>query len=84
AFKTVNPAAEKINNALREASKTGDYLFVDLISPLKNENDELRLECTTDGCHLNSTGYFTWATELLQLSRLLVIGNPYVEIEETK
>lgn len=77
AFKTVNPATEKINKALKEAAKAADYYFIDITSPLKDENGDLRLECTTDGCHLNATGYFTWATELLQMSRLLVIGNPY-------
>ena len=62
---------------IKEAAKAADYYFIDITSPLKDENGDLRLECTTDGCHLNATGYFTWATELLQLSRLLVIGNPY-------
>ena len=79
ACKTANPAAEKINMALNEAAKVNDYYFLDIASPLKDENGNLRMECTTDGCHLNSTGYFTWATELLQLGRLLVIGNPYKE-----
>ena len=65
--------------ALNEAAKVNDYYFLDIASPLKDENGNLRMECTTDGCHLNSTGYFTWATELLQLGRLLVIGNPYKE-----
>lgn len=81
AFKTANPAAEKINMALKEAAKIGNYIFIDITTPLKDDNGELRLECTTDGCHLNATGYFTWATELLQLSRILVIGNPYEELK---
>ena len=77
AFKRVNPAAEKINKALKEGAKETGYVFIDISTPLKNENGELRLECTTDGCHLNATGYFTWATELLQFGRMLIIGNPY-------
>jgi lysophospholipase L1-like esterase len=77
ACKEFNPAADKINAALKEAAKTNDFIFIDVTTPLKDENGDLRLECTTDGCHLNATGYFTWATELLQASRLMVIGDPY-------
>lgn len=78
ACKEFNPAADKVNAALKEAAKTNDFIFIDVTAPLKDENGDLRLECTTDGCHLNATGYFTWATELLQTSRLMIIGDPYL------
>lgn len=79
-YKEFNKKAEQLNTLLLAAKKDYKYIYVDITTPIKDEFDDLRLECTTDGCHLSATGYFTWATELLQIGRLLVIGDPYQTI----
>lgn len=76
-YKEFNKKAEDFNKILAAGKKDLKYIFVDLTTPLKDEFGDLREECTTDGCHLTETGYLTWATELLQIGRLLVIGDPY-------
>lgn len=76
-YKEFNKKAENLNKILLAGKKEMNYIFVDLTEPLKDEYEDLREECTTDGCHLTATGYLTWATELLQIGRLIVIGDPY-------
>ena len=38
--------------------------FIDIFRALADENDQLRLDCTSDGLHLASPGYKIWVERL--------------------
>jgi len=78
-YNDYNKKAGDLNKILQAGAQPDGYIYIDLTAPLTDENGDLRLECTTDGCHLNATGYLTWATQLLEIGRILVVGDPYTE-----
>lgn len=47
----------KINDYLKKQSKKYNYEYIDIYSHLKDENDNLSIEYTEDGLHLNASGY---------------------------
>jgi len=70
-YEGFNERAAELNKLLSSASERFGYFYIDLASVLSDENGDLRAEYTTDGIHLNATGYFVWATELAKGNRML-------------
>jgi lysophospholipase L1-like esterase len=56
----VNKRVQKLNNFLKTYSKNKHITFIDMYSDFVNSNNELQNNLTTDGVHLNKTGYNIW------------------------
>ena len=70
-YEGFNDRAAELNKLLASASGRYGYVFLDIARLLSDENGDLRSEYTTDGIHLNATGYFVWAAELSKGNRML-------------
>ena len=70
-YEGFNERAAELNKLLSSAAERFGYFYIDLASVLSDENGDLRDEYTTDGIHLNATGYFMWAAELAKGNRML-------------
>ena len=70
-----NAAAQQLNKLLEAGVERYEYFYLDLASPLADEEGYLNAEYSYDGVHLVADGYFRWATVLLEGggARLLVL-----------
>jgi lysophospholipase L1-like esterase len=55
-----------LNAALAEEAAKRGLAFIDLFRDLADEDNQLRLDCTSDGLHLAPPGYKIWAERLRQ------------------
>jgi lysophospholipase L1-like esterase len=53
-----------LNTALAEEARRRGLDFIDLFPDMSDENDQLRLDYTSDGLHLTRLGYEAWAEGL--------------------
>ena len=53
-----------LNADLAEEAGRRSLDFIDIFDALSDENDQLRLDCTSDGLHLDPLGYEIWAERL--------------------
>jgi len=56
-----NSDVEKVNEWLKAQQKTYSYDYIDIATPFKDENGELKADMTIDGCHPNQAAYRIWA-----------------------
>ena len=54
-----------LNKELEKLANQFNYPYIDLHTAFVNENNELKLEYTYDGVHLNGQGYLVW-TEIIK------------------
>jgi len=54
----------RLNAALAEEAGRRGLVFIDLFRDLADEDNQLRLEATSDGVHLTARGYEIWAERL--------------------
>lgn len=71
-YEGFNARAAEINKMLEAGKDRYDYFYIDIASRLSDEKGDLDERYTTDGIHLNATGYFVWAAELAKGSRMMV------------
>lgn len=56
-----NADAEAINQALAKMASKYGYTYLDIATPLKDSDGNLRIDYTIDGCHLSDAGFRIWA-----------------------
>jgi len=54
----------RLNAALAEEAGRRGLVFIDLFRDLADEDNQLRLDCTSDGVHLTPLAYKIWAGRL--------------------
>lgn len=59
-----NSDVESINKSLRDMATEYGYTYVDIASPLKDAEGNLRSDYTVDGCHLTDEAYLVWASTI--------------------
>ncbi|MEA5579992.1 SGNH/GDSL hydrolase family protein [Nodularia harveyana UHCC-0300] len=65
-----NSQIRQLNQELANIAAKVDVKYLDLYPLFTNQQDNLRSELTTDGLHLNPTGYLVWRTALQMYSNL--------------
>ena len=68
-----NAKIAELNKLLFGAAERYGYLYLDIATPMSDENGDLREQYTTDGIHLSATGYFVWAAELAKGNRMMLM-----------
>jgi lysophospholipase L1-like esterase len=63
-LKIPNERIQKINGRLQKIAEAEKVIFLDLYPLFADENGDLRMEFSTDGLHLTSTGYEIWRSTL--------------------
>ena len=63
-----NERIKKINQRLKEIAESEGVIFLDLYPLFADENGNLRMEFSTDGLHLASSGYQVWRSTLQVLN----------------
>jgi lysophospholipase L1-like esterase len=63
-LKIPNERIQKINGRLQKIAEAEKVIFLDLYPLFADENGDLRMEFSTDGLHLASTGYEIWRSTL--------------------
>jgi lysophospholipase L1-like esterase len=63
-LKIPNERIQKINRRLQKIAEAEKVIFLDLYPLFADENGDLRMEFSTDGLHLASTGYEIWRSTL--------------------
>jgi lysophospholipase L1-like esterase len=69
-----NSRIRQLNQQLQSTASTVGVKYLDLYPLFTNEQGNLRSEFTTDGLHLNPTGYVVWRTALQMYSNM-ELGN---------
>lgn len=64
-----NSRIHKLNRQLETIAQEQGVYFLDLYPVFANEQDNLRMDLSTDGLHLNQKGYQTWSIALQVYSR---------------
>ncbi|MCF0168546.1 MAG: hypothetical protein HUJ93_07920 [Bacteroidales bacterium] len=64
-YEGVNERVAELNKLLAAAAPLQRYVFLDVASAVTDEEGNLKADFTTDGCHLNAEGYYTWATKIV-------------------
>ena len=62
--KDINKIVMKLNLFLKMQAQERKITFIDLYPDFADENNEMKQELTTDGVHLNETGYNIWKKHL--------------------
>ncbi len=65
-----NDRIRRLNDRLEELAAAEGAIYFDLYAFFVDEEGKLPMELSTDGLHLNETGYWVWRTALLQFDRL--------------
>lgn len=65
-YEGFNAKAAEINKVIAAAAPVLQFRYVDIATPLMDENGDLRSEFTFDGLHLNADGYFVWMKTLIE------------------
>ena len=60
----LNQTVTGVNEIISVAGGSGDYVYLDLASALRADNDELPPALSDDNLHLNAAGYAIWAEQL--------------------
>lgn len=55
-----NKRIRTLNTRLTDLDTLQHVTYVDIATPMQNEEGELRSEVSTDGLHLNGKGYYLW------------------------
>jgi lysophospholipase L1-like esterase len=63
-----------LNQRLAAIAQEDGALFLDLYAQFTDADGNLRHELTTDGLHLNASGYATWQTKLAQADTWIARG----------
>jgi lysophospholipase L1-like esterase len=64
-----NSRIKALNRALETIAREQGVYFLDLYPVFANSQDNLRMDLSTDGLHLNARGYETWSIALQVYSR---------------
>lgn len=67
----INPRIALFNQQLQSLVTDYGFLYLDLASRLRNENNELTPDYTVDGLHLSGDAYVIWAKQLTSVLSLL-------------
>ena len=62
-----NNRIKEINSVLARSSKKHHYKYLDLYNILVDDNDNLKLEYTSDGLHISDEGYKVISNEILKI-----------------
>ena len=65
-YPSFNLKAEKMNVLLKKAAPRYGYEYVDLAEQLMDEEGNLKMEYTVDGCHLSEAGFRIWADLMMK------------------
>lgn len=71
-----NPRIERINDYLQAIVRSSGTTYLDLYSHMLDYDGYLQRSYTTDGLHLNETGYLAWEEELRRTSQRLAQRSP--------
>ncbi|TVP62660.1 MAG: G-D-S-L family lipolytic protein [Nodularia sp. (in: Bacteria)] len=71
-LKIPNSRIRKLNQQLQNTATKVGVKYLDLYPLFTNQQGNLRSEFTTDGLHLNPTGYVVWRTALQMYSKMEV------------
>ncbi len=62
-----NTRIDKANDIIKNIAERYSCVYVNLHDEFSNENGELQLEYSSDGCHINESGYIKWVSIIYDL-----------------